>query len=81
MDFASNTVGTEANVFVDLGLLSVNTLDEFNTFGPPTTRIRRTTDGTYWSALSVTRSKLGYKYKLILKFGGKIRTLDAKTFQ
>ena len=35
MDFTSNAVGTEAPIFVNLGLQAVNTLDAFNTFGTP----------------------------------------------
>ena len=46
----SKSVGTEAPNFVDLGLLAVNTSDEFNTFGTPATIIRRPTYGPHWSA-------------------------------
>ena len=71
----SNAVGTEAPNFVDLGILVVNTSDEFNTFGAPAIRVRRLTDGTQWSApdhvfgeatvfvMSGTRSELDYIYK------------------
>ena len=40
VDFASNSVRTEAPHFVDLELLFVNTSDEVNIFGTPATRIR-----------------------------------------
>ena len=50
MDFFSNTVRTKGPNFVDLGILAVNESDEVNIFGTPATRIRRTTDGTHWSA-------------------------------
>ena len=48
--FTSNTIGTEAPDLVHLRLPAVNTLDEFNTFGNPTTRVRRLTYGYHWSA-------------------------------
>ena len=37
MDFTSNAIGTKAPNFVNLGLLAVNALDEFNTCGTPDT--------------------------------------------
>ena len=75
MDFTSNTVRNEAPTFVNLGLLSVNASDEFNTFGTPATRVRRPTDGPHWSVpdlvfgeatavgMSWTRSELDYSYR------------------
>ena len=50
MDFTSNAVITEAPTFVHLGLPDANALDEFNTFGIPTTIVRRLMDSSYWSA-------------------------------
>ena len=50
MHFTSNAVVTEAPNFMDLVIPDVNTSNEFNTFGTPTIRIRRTTDGPHWSA-------------------------------
>ena len=75
MEFPSNAVGTEAPNFVNLGILAVNTLDEFNTFGTPATRVRSPTTGPHWSApdhvfvkvtvvgMSGTKSELDYSYK------------------
>ena len=47
-DFTSNAVSTEAPNFVILGIPDVNASYEFNTFGTPTTRLRRTTYGYHW---------------------------------
>ena len=75
MDFASNTVGTKAPNFVDLEILDVTSLDEFNTFGTLATRIIRPTNGPHWYApdhvfgkaiafgMRATRSELDYIYK------------------
>ena len=75
MDFTSNVVGTEAPHIVDFGLLALNTLGKFNTFGTQTTSIVRPTDGTHWYTLdhvfreatavgtNGTRSELDYSYK------------------
>ena len=71
----SNDVGTEAPYFMHLGILAVNALDEFNTFGNPVTRVRRPTDGFHLSApghvygevtvvgISGMRSEQKYSYK------------------
>ena len=48
VDFTSNAVITEAPTFVHLGLPDANALDEFNTFGIPTTIVRRSMDSSYW---------------------------------
>ena len=75
VDFASNIVQTEAPYFVDLGLLAINTSDEFGILGTPATRIRRQTDGYHWFApdhvfgestavrMSATWSEQYYSYK------------------
>ena len=93
VDLVSNTVKTKAPHLVGFGLPYVNVSDEANIFGNPTTRIRIPTDGPHWSApghffgeataveMSATRSELYYSYKIVFKFGGKIRTLGAKIFQ
>ena len=93
MDFVSNTVGTKAQNFVDLGLPDVNALDELNAFGTPATIIRRPMYGSHWCVpdhvfveatvvgISTTRSELDYSYKNDFKIGVKIRTLGAKIFQ
>ena len=71
----SDTIGTEAPNFVDLGLPAVNALDEFNTFGTPATRIIRLKNGPHWYVpdnvfgkatavgMSVTRLELDCIYK------------------
>ena len=93
MDFASNFVQTKAPHFVDLGLLDVNTLNEFGIQGTPAIKIRSPTDVSHWFApdhvfgkatavvMSAARSDQDYIYKTYLTFGGKIRTLGAKTFR
>ena len=60
---------------MDLGLLPVNTLNEFGILGTPSTGIRRPTDGFHWSApdnvfgkatlfgMSAERSDQEYNYK------------------
>ena len=75
MDLSSNTVGTKALHFVDLGILAVNASYEVNIFGTPATRIRRPTYGPHWSApdhifgeatavvMGATKSELEYNYK------------------
>ena len=75
MDFMSNAIRTKAPNFVNLWLPAVSISDEFNTFGTPNIRVRRSTDGTHWSVpdhifgevtavgMSRTRSKLDYIYK------------------
>ena len=47
MKFLSNVVQTEAPPFVDLGIPSINTLNESGVLGTPVTRIRRPTDGSH----------------------------------
>ena len=76
MDSTSNAVGTGTPNFVYLGLVAVNALDKFNTFGTPATRVRIPTDGPHFSApnhvfgeatsvgIFRTRSKLDYSYKI-----------------
>ena len=75
---------------MDLGLLSINTLNKSGVFGTPATRILRPTDVSHWSAtyhvfdeatavgMSASNSDHDYNYKTNLKFGGKIRNLSAK---
>ena len=77
---------------MNLGLPTVNTPDEFNTFGTPATRVRRPIYGSHLSALghvfgevtavgmSGKRSEKTIAKKLILKLRGKIRILGAKIF-
>ena len=48
MNFGSDTVLSEGSKFMDLGLLSVNTMDEIGSLFVPTTRIRRLTDRFNW---------------------------------
>ena len=75
MDFAINVVQTKAPQFVDLGLPSVNTSDEFSILYTPLTKIRSQTDGSHWLELdrvfvkatavrrSAARSNKDYNYK------------------
>ena len=75
IDYVSIVVQTEAPQFVDLGLLDVNTLDEFSILCNPTTRIIRSMDVFHMSALNhvfgeatmvginVARSDHDYIYK------------------
>ena len=68
MDFTNKAVGTEAQNFVDLEILAVNALDEFNTFSTPATRIRGKTEGTLlvWSKSYFWKSYSGWneRYKV-----------------
>ena len=48
VDFTSNAVGTEAQYFIHLGLLTVNASDELRPLGTPAARVRRTMDGSNW---------------------------------
>ena len=92
MNFLSNIFQIEAPQLVHLGLLDVNTLNEFGILGTPATRVRRPIYGSHWSALdhifgratvvrmSAARSDQDYSYKTYLKFRGKIRTLGTKIF-
>ena len=93
MDITSNAVGTKAPIFVNLGVLDVNSLEEFNTFGAPATRVRRLMNGTHWSTQDHVLEKLHplewsgqgqsktIAIKLIFKMGSKIRTLGARMIQ
>ena len=51
MNLSSNVVKTEAPHFVGLGLLAIKTLNEGSVIYTPETRIRRQTDGYYWTTL------------------------------
>ena len=87
-----NVAGIEALDFMRLGLLAVNASDELKPFGTPATRVRRSKDGSNWSAMgrvlgevtavgvSGTGSENIYSYKTVLKLGGKFRILGAKIF-
>ena len=93
MDFASNVVQTDAPKFVDLGILAVNTLDEFGILSTPLPE----SEGRWMYPIGLRRiiflarqkrlkrvkqgQTKAIAIKLILKFGGKIRTLGAKIFQ
>ena len=46
VESASNYIVTEAPVFMHLGLLAVNALDELQSFGTPVTRFVRAMDGS-----------------------------------
>ena len=71
----SDAVGTEAPDFVHLGIPAINVSDKFNTFGTPSTRVRRLNNGYRWSAsvhvfgeataagMSGTRSEQKFSYK------------------
>ena len=91
MDFTSNSVGTEAPNFVNLGITAVNTLDEFDTFGTPATRVRSPTVSSHWSApghvfgeatavgMSGTRSEQKYSYKTDFEIWRKNQDFGSKT--
>ena len=75
VDLKSNSVGTIAPNFMHLGLPAINASDELKSFGTPTTRFGRPTDGSNWSVMghvfgevtevgmSGTRSEQNYRYK------------------
>ena len=92
MNLFSNVVQTEAPQFIDLGLPDINTSNKPDILSTPSTRIRRLTYGSHCSdpdhvfgeliavGIIAARSDQDYSYKMILKFGGKIRDLSAKIF-
>ena len=53
MNFAADVFQTQAPQFMNLGLLTINTLDESGFLVPPATRIRRPTNGSHWSDLDL----------------------------
>ena len=50
MNFAADPVSTQTPTFVDLGLSTINALDEGSGLSTPTNIIQRPTDGAHWSA-------------------------------
>ena len=50
MDFVADTVQTRTPQFMDMGLSTINTLDERSGLSNPTTRILRPMDGAHWGA-------------------------------
>ena len=75
MNFVADLFQTQAPQFMDIGLLTINALDESSGLGTPATRIQRPTDGAHWSApnhnfgetiaigVSDTKSDYDYNYK------------------
>ena len=52
MNFTADNIQTQTPKFVDLGLSTINILDESSGLSTPATRIRRPRDGAHWSALN-----------------------------
>ena len=50
INFATDTLQTQTPLFMDVGFLAINTLDESSGLSTPATRIRRPMDGAHWSA-------------------------------
>ena len=73
--FAADIVQTQSPPFMDLGIPTINTLDERGVLGTPATRIQRPTDVYHWSAsyhvfveatavvMSAEKSYHDYNYK------------------
>ena len=92
MNLAVDPVQTQTPQFVDLGILTIYSLDEGRGLSTPTTIIRRPADGSHWSApnhifgetiaieVSEAKSDYDYNYKTKFKFGKNIRNLSAKCF-
>ena len=91
-----NLVADPANIsspqFVNLGLSTINALDKSAIIWTPYTIVGRTIDVAHGSApdhifeevIAVEKkvsAKSDCSYKLIFKFGGKIRTLSTKIMQ
>ena len=51
MKFVCDDVQTQALQFINLGIPSINTLNEIGILGTPGTKIQSLTDGSHWSAL------------------------------
>ena len=92
MIFATDNVQTQIKQVMDLGLSTINTLDESICLSTPATRIRRPTDGSHWIApdhvfgeaiavgTSEAKSDHDYNYKLSFKLVKITRSLSDKTF-
>ena len=75
LNFAADIVQTQAPQGMDLGLLTMNKLNKNSLLGTPDTRIKRLTDGSYWSTsdyvfgeatavgMSAAKSDHDYNYK------------------
>ena len=93
MNLTVDPVQTQTPKFADLGISTVGALDEGSVISTPATRIRRSNDGTHWSApnhifddttavgVIETKSDYDYNYKMSFKFGNTIRNLSAKIFR
>ena len=80
-NFATDTVQTQIQQVMDLGLSTINTLDDSSGFGNTATRIRRPTDGSHWIApdhvfgeaiavgMSEAKSDHDYNYKTEFQIG------------
>ena len=75
MNFAADTVQTQAPQFMDLGFLNINALGEISGLSTPATKIQKPKYGAHWSTLyhvfceltavgtSETKSDHDYNYK------------------
>ena len=78
MIFADNPVQTQIPQFMDLGLFTINVLDESSVISTPNTRIQRPTDGVHWRAPDhvfdgttadvVSEAKYDYNYNYKTEF-------------
>ena len=72
MNLTEYPVQTQTPKFVDLGLLTINALDEGSSISTPATKIRRPMDGAYWifpnnvfgeaTRVGVSEAKYDYNY-------------------
>ena len=92
MNLAADPVNIPTPLFVDLGLLKINSIDKGASICTPATKIQRTMnvahgiviDHIFVKTTAVrdnVRENSDYNYKLVLKFGGKIRNFSAKRMQ
>ena len=51
MNFVGDVIQTQTPQFMDLGLSTINALDESSVLSTPATRIKMSTGGSHWSAL------------------------------
>ena len=78
MNLTEDTVQTHTPQFVDLGLSTINALDEGSGISTPATRILSPTDGAHWGAptnilvettsIGVSKAKSDYDYNYKIYF-------------
>ena len=93
MNFTNDPVQTQDPHFIDMGLLSINTLDKISVLGTPATRFLRPTGVFNWSApdhvfveatavgMNASKSYHEYNYKTNFEIWRENQELDRQNVQ